>query len=110
MPQSKLTDIQTAYKQWLALQDKLIQSQKNWTDAAALMQTLKAFYFGGEWQSIYEAIENGKDLDLTTDGEHSVMGEDTLWNAFYDYQSLLWQSVRFAINELDEQPNPPLDD
>lgn len=101
--QQQITDIQATYKQWLAVQEKLIQSQKDWREAAELMHTLKQFYFGGNWSDSYEAIQNGKDVDLTTDGEHSIMAEDTLWNAFYDYQALLWQSVRFAIGELDEQ-------
>lgn len=99
--QHHINQIQAVYQQWLELQQKLKTHQQDWARAAALMAQMNAFYFEGQWREIYEKIEAGADLDLTTDGEYSVMSEDTLWNAFHDYEALLWENLRFAIKALD---------
>ncbi|MDO4450219.1 MAG: DUF4298 domain-containing protein, partial [Moraxella sp.] len=60
------------------------------------------FYFDGEWRELYEKIENGEEFDLTTDGEYSIMGEDTIWNAVHDHDSTLWDFMRFCVKHLDK--------
>ncbi|WLF84075.1 DUF4298 domain-containing protein [Moraxella sp. ZY210820] len=100
--QAKINEIQAIYKQWLELSQKLEQAHQDLVKSTQLMQQLETFYFEGEYSELYEQIENGLDVDLTTSGEYSVMSEDTLWNAFHEHQSLLWQNLRFAVKHLDK--------
>lgn len=102
-PQEKINHIQAIYKQWLTLKADLKRSQQQWQQSAKLMQELERFYFDGEWRELFDEITDGLDVDLTTDGEYSVMSEDTLWNASCEHQSLLWQNLRFAVGQLDRQ-------
>lgn len=71
------------------------------------MAQLQAFYFDDEFLAIDNAIENGLKLDLAThlmtEGEYSVMGEDTIWNAVDEQQQALWWLLRFAVKHLDRQ-------
>lgn len=99
--QQRINEIQEKYREWKVLHQKLSESLKDWQRSADLMQDLQEFYFSEEYQKIYEQIENGANVDLTTDGEYSIMGEDTLWNAFHEQQSLLWRQLRFAVKQLD---------
>lgn len=99
--QQKIHHIQKLYREWLELEPKLAQAQKDWQHAIAIMSELEAFYFDGEWGQLHQAMEEGFQADLTTDGEYSVMGEDTLWNAFHDKDAKLWAMLRFAIKHLD---------
>ena len=50
--------------------------------------------FDGEFGRYHDALENGLELDLHTDGEYSVLSEDALWNAFHEQQQLAWQRLR----------------
>lgn len=101
--QQKINEVQETYREWLALYEKLEQAHQDFIKSSELMQKMEEFYFGGEYREIFESIENGEKLDLTTKGEYSVMSEDTLWNAFHDQQSLLWKLLRFAVKELDKE-------
>ena len=100
-PEQKIHHIQKLYREWLELEPRLAQAQKDWQHAITIMNELEAFYFNGEYGELYQAIEDGLQVDLTTDGEYSVMGEDTLWNAFHDKDVRLWQLLRFAVKHLD---------
>lgn len=108
--QQRINEIQAIYRDWLDLQPKLRQAQADWQKSVDLMAQLEAFYSGGEYQSLYEAMEHrenseksGLTLDLTTQGEYSVMSEDAIWNAMGDEQQALWWLLRFAVKHLDKQ-------
>lgn len=100
--QQRIDEIQAIYREWLAYHEKLQQATQDWHKSAQLMAKLEEFYFDGEYQELYEQIEQGLSVDLTTQGEYSVMSEDALWNAFHQQQSLLWQQLRFAVKHLDK--------
>ncbi|WP_066802199.1 DUF4298 domain-containing protein [Moraxella oblonga] len=100
--QTRINEIQAIYKEWLTVHEKLQIAKQDLQKSVALMKTLQDFYFNGEWRDIYEKIENGEQFDLTTAGEYSVMSEDTLWNAFTEQESLLWEQLRFAVKHLDK--------
>lgn len=109
MPQTRINEMQAIYKEWLATQEKLAQAKAELKKSAELMKKLEDFYFEGDWRDIFEAIENGADVDLTTDGEYSVMSEDTIWNASHEHQSTLWDFLRFSVKNLDKA-DPDADD
>lgn len=100
--QNRINEIQATYKEWLAVQEKLKIAKQDLTKSAKLMSELEAFYFDGEFREIYEQIENGLNVDLTTDGEYSVMGEDTIWNAIDEFDNTLWDFMRFCVKHLDK--------
>lgn len=102
MSQDKINEIQAIYKEWLAVHERLEAAKQDLAKSSELMGKLQAFYFDGQWREIYEAIENGEQFDLSTDGEYSVMGEDTIWNAVHDYDSTLWDFMRFCVKHLDK--------
>lgn len=101
--QIRIDEIQTAYHEWLLLQEKLEQAQQDWQKSIELMQKMQEFYLDGEYQEIYERIEKGEIFDLTTQGEYSVMSEDALWNAMHEHDQALWQMLRFAVKYLDKE-------
>lgn len=100
--QEQITHIQHCYKNWLDLHKKLEQAQQDLQQSIELMKEMEKFYFDGAWTAIYEEIEQGQTYQLTTDGEYSVMSEDTLWNAFHEQQVLMWQFLRTAVKALDK--------
>ena len=101
-PQTRINEIQAIYKEWLALQERLQIAKQDLAKSAELMSQLEEFYFDGEYREIFEQIENGEQIDLTTDGEYSVMSEDALWNAVHDHDSMLWDFMRFCVKHLDK--------
>lgn len=101
--QARLDEIQALYREWTQLLPRLEAAQQDWLRGAEIMQKLSAFYFDGEFRQYHEAVENGLSLRLETPGEHSVMSEDTLWNAFGEQQSLAWQRLRSAVAVLDRE-------
>lgn len=100
--QERINHIQTIYRKWLNLHEQLLQMQKLSQESNSLMQELKDFYFEGEFRDFFEQIEQGTIVDLKTEGEHSIMSEDALWNAYQDHQNLLWQQLRDAVDALDK--------
>lgn len=101
--QNRINEIQTAYHEWLSLQEKLANTHQDWQKSVELMQKMQDFYLNGEYQEIYEKIENGEKLDLTTQGEYSIMSEDALWDAMHEHDQALWQMLRFAVKHLDKE-------
>lgn len=101
--QNRINEVQETYREWLSLYEKLEQAHQDFIKSNELMQKMEQFYFGGEYREIFEKIEKGEKLDLTTKGEYSIMSEDTLWNAFHDQQTLLWKFLRIAVKELDKE-------
>lgn len=104
--QTRIDEIQQLYREWMQWQPKLQAAQSDWQHAAAIMQKLAQFYFGGEYNRYYNALANGLDVDLRTQGEYSVMSEDALWNAFGEQQTLAWQWLRAAVAALDPEAQP----
>lgn len=100
--QNRINAIQKTYKEWLDLQQRLENARQDLTKSIELIAQLEQFYFEGEWRELHEQIDNGLAVDLTTSGEYSVMGEDTLWNAFHDHQALMWDFLRTATKALDK--------
>lgn len=100
--QQQIDDIQTTYREWLVLAERLKQAQKDWQHSIELIKKMEKFYFNGKYRELHDAVENGLSVNLTTQGEYSIMSEDTLWNAFQEQQELLWQSLRFAVQHLDK--------
>lgn len=100
--QQRINEIQANYHEWLELQTKIEQLQQDLQRSVELRQNMENFYSNGEYQTIFEAIENGEKLDLTTSGEYSVMSEDTIWNALHEQDQMLWQLLRFTVNNLDK--------
>ena len=99
--QTRIDEIQRLYREWTQWLPKLQAAQRDWQHAAALMQKLAQFYFGGEYNRYYDALENGLDVDLRTQGEYSVMSEDALYDAFGERQNLAWAWMRLAMKDLD---------
>ncbi len=100
--QTRINEIQAIYKEWLAVHERLEIAKQDLAKSADLMGKLEHFYFDGEYREIFEQIEDGLELDLTTDGEYSVMSEDAIWNAVHDHDSTLWDFMRFAVKHLDK--------
>ncbi|MDO4643840.1 MAG: DUF4298 domain-containing protein, partial [Cardiobacteriaceae bacterium] len=103
--QARINEVQEAYREWVELLPQLEAAQEQWERAIALMKTLEKFYFGGEYSRYNDALDEGLELNLKTQGEYSVMSEDTIWNAFHDQQRLAWQRLRTAIAFLDKFEN-----
>lgn len=94
--------IQGLYREWLAVQERLEQAKKDLQQSQELMIELEQFYFEGKYRDYMDALDNGLQVDLTTQGEYSVMSEDALWNAFHEQQQMLWWYLRFAAKHLDK--------
>lgn len=101
--QMRINEIQKLYREWTQLVPKLEAARQDWQHGMEIMEKLAQFYFNGEYRRYYDALENGLEVDLRTEGEYSVMGEDTLWNAFHEQQRLAWQRLRSAIAVLDKE-------
>lgn len=101
--QQKINEIQEKYKEWLSLHEKLELAYQDLVKSTQLMQEMENFYFNGEYRELFDKIDNGLKVDLTTAGEYSIMSEDALWNAFHDQQTLLWKFLRLAVKELDKK-------
>ena len=75
-----------------------------------LFNELSAFYFGkdgrSKWQALNERIESGEQVDLTTDGEYSIMSQDTLWNMACDERAFYETLLYIAQQRLDELSQP----
>ncbi|OOH88043.1 hypothetical protein BMT54_09180 [Pasteurellaceae bacterium 15-036681] len=103
--QQRINQIQQTYREFLELQQKLVESQQQWQRSVELMKELEQFYYGDDYMEIRQQMDDGEEYDLTTQGEYSVMSEDALWNSFHEYQQLLWKQLRFAVSQLDREPS-----
>lgn len=100
--QTKINDMQLLYKEWQIAKTNAEAALIELKKSNQMIRQLENFYFDGEWSDIYERIEQGEPLDLTTTGDYSVMAEDTLWNAFHEQQTMLWEFLRTATKALDK--------
>ncbi|MDO5073976.1 MAG: DUF4298 domain-containing protein, partial [Neisseria animaloris] len=80
--QARINHIQKLYREWTALFPKLEAAHQDWLRGEAIMRELAQFYFEGEYMRYVQALEDGLDVNLHTQGEYSIMSEDALWNAF----------------------------
>ena len=99
--QARIDHIQKLYREWTKLLPKLEAAHQDWLRGEAIMRKLAQFYFEGEYSRYHQALEDGLDVNLHTEGEYSIMSEDALWNAFTEQQSLAWQRLRSAVAVLD---------
>ncbi|MDO5086334.1 MAG: DUF4298 domain-containing protein [Comamonadaceae bacterium] len=105
--QARIDQAQRLYREWTQLLPRLHAAQADWQRGAEIMRALGHFYFDGDYMRCHTALEAGAPLRLDTPGEHSVMAEDTLWNAFHEQQTLAWQRLRAAIDVLDRPDSAP---
>lgn len=107
--QQKISHYQALYREWLALQADNEKLMANLHRQNAITDELSAFYFNhhgqSDWQRYYEALENGANVDLITDGEYSVMSQDTLWDMFCDERAFYEQLAKFAQDRLHNLNN-----
>lgn len=97
LQQERLNEVQGLYREWQRVQTQLESAQKTWQHAAQVMAQLEQFYFQGEYRAYLEAEEQGTVFSCQSEGEHSVLSEDALWNAFHEYQTLAWQQLRQSL-------------
>lgn len=98
--QKRIDEIQSKYREWCELLPQLEADIARWKHAASLMQDMDEFYTH-EYQACHQAIEEGADVDLRTQGEYSIMSEDALWNALGEFHQLAWEYLRSSVNALD---------
>lgn len=107
--QQKISHHQALYREWLTLQADNEKLMANLHRQNAITDELSAFYFNhqgqSEWQRYYETLENGATCDLTTEGEYSIMSQDTLWDMFCDERAFYDCLAKFAQKRLDELAN-----
>ncbi|MDO5059802.1 MAG: DUF4298 domain-containing protein [Neisseria sp.] len=106
--QQRVDEIQAVYREWLDLQPRLAEAERDWQKSADLMKRLEDFYFGkdggnGDFMRIYEDFNEGADLDWTTEGEYSVLSQDTVWNAVHEQHNQAWRRLRSALAVLDKE-------
>lgn len=101
--QARIDHIQKLYREWTQLLPKLEAAHQDWLRGDAIMRELEHFYFGGEYSRYHQALEEGLDVNLHTEGEYSIMSEDALWNASIEQRSLAWQRLRSAVAVLDRE-------
>lgn len=108
-PQHQINHLQSLYRQWLALQADNRDFLANLIRQNALADELTAFYQNASpnnpngqsgWLGLYEAIDKGEAFDLTTQGEASIMSQDTLWDMLCDERAFYEQLYQFAHNRL----------
>lgn len=100
--QARIDHIQQLYRKWTLLVPKLEAAEQDWQRGIEIMRELAQFYFEGEYTRFFEAIEDGLEVNLHTQGEYSVMSEDGLWDAFHEQNALAWQRLRSALVVLDK--------
>ncbi len=100
--QERINHIQARYREWQRLVPELEAAQAQWQHAMQLIQELADFY-ENEYADIHQAMEEGLEVSLRTEGEYSIMSEDALWNALQQHYDLSWFWLRSAARELDPQ-------
>ncbi|MGF6147049.1 Uncharacterised protein [Kingella potus] len=104
--QQRIDEIQALYRRWLQLLPQLEAARQQWRQAAQIMAELDKFY-AEEYMEYADAVSDGLPVSLRTEGEYSVLGEDTLFDAFGDYNRLAWQQLRDATAALDPANRAP---
>ncbi|WP_308031845.1 DUF4298 domain-containing protein [Neisseria cinerea] len=98
--QKRIDEIQSKYCGWCHLLPQLKEDIQRWKHAVALIRDMDNFYTH-EYQACHQAIEDGAELDLRTEGEYSIMSKDALWNALGEFHQLAWLHLRSSVDALD---------
>ena len=98
--QKRIDQVQADYREWLMLLPKLEAAQTEWQRAEAVFARLQNFY-EHDYLNYFEVENNGLPLSLKTEGEESVLGEDTLFEAFGERHTLAMRWLKLAVKSLD---------
>ena len=85
--QKRIDEIQSKYREWCELLPQLEADIARWKHAVSLMQDMDEFYTN-EYQACYQAIEEGADVDLRTQGifaHNAVFALCTHWGNFINW-------------------------
>ncbi|CWP39129.1 Uncharacterised protein [Neisseria meningitidis] len=99
--QKRIDEIQSKYREWCHLLPQLEEDIRRWKYVVTLIRDMDNFYTH-EYQACHQAIEDGVELDLSTEGEYSIMSEDALWNALGKFHQLAWLYLRSSVDALDK--------
>ena len=99
--QQRVNAAQETYDEWCTLLPELEADLARFEQATILVGKLTAFA-QNEFLELYDAIENGAPVDLTTGGNLSVMNQDTVWNAHTDFRRVLLARLKQSVAALEE--------
>lgn len=68
--QKRIDEIQNKYREWCHLLPQLEEDIRRWKHAVALIRDMDNFYTH-EYQACHQAIEDGAELDLSTEESHT---------------------------------------
>ncbi len=103
--QAHIDEIQALYREWNAIVPKLREARLEWDKGMQIMDKLSKFYFGDHYMKYLNAMENGMDIDQTTEGEYCIMGQDTLWDAMHEQHDMAWAWLRAGMLIVDPKNN-----
>ncbi|MFB6348435.1 DUF4298 domain-containing protein [Moraxella sp. ZJ142] len=98
--QAKLDHIQSVYRDWLSAKSALADAQQELERALSLIQEIETAYYSADFAALYQADAEGK-LNTATEGEYSVMGEDTIYNEFIEKDQILWSMLKLCVKHLE---------
>ena len=98
--QQRVNSAQETYDEWCALLPELEADLARFEQAAMLVGKLTAFA-QNDFLELYDAIENGGPVDLTTGGNLSVMNQDAVWNACTDFRRILPARLKQSVAALE---------
>lgn len=98
--QARLDQLQSLYRQWLDQKSQLDTLERHLTAALETITALERAYMSDDYHELLALDAKGL-LDTTTDGEYSVLSEDTLYNEIIAKEVMLWQLLRLCVQALD---------
>ena len=98
--QQRVNAAQETYDEWCALLLELEADLARFEQSAILVGKLTAFA-QNEFLELYDAIENGAPVDLTTGGNLSVMNQDAVWDAYTDFRRILLARLKQSVATLE---------
>ncbi|MDO4877904.1 MAG: DUF4298 domain-containing protein [Neisseria sp.] len=101
--QARINEIQTLYREWLALLPQLQAAQAQWRRSEQLMRQMIEFYENGEYGRYFQAVSDGLPLTTETQGEYSILSEDALYDAFGEHRNLAIAWLKLAVRVLDNE-------
>ncbi|OOS06015.1 protein of unknown function [Moraxella cuniculi DSM 21768] len=98
--QATLDAAQALYREWLAAKSALQNTREQLEHALAVMEKLQQTYYSPAFNELYDADERGE-LNTTTQGEYSVMSQDTIYNEFIEKDQELWRLLKLCVQHLE---------
>lgn len=92
-------DIQQKYEQYRDLYRQIEAAQEQWKQAEKLWKEVQAYYQSGQWHEDHDESPSLK----VAEGEYSILGEDTIWNALQDRQQQIIDWMRLGLDSLEER-------